>query len=159
MRELIIGGTFLFGALIALAGIYAFFKNLRGDQATLKALGMELSGTGALVIFVMGAVMMLSGFGWATTQQEATTAKEQAATVVQQVATCTQEKAAVIHQAAVVAEGATALAQRNEALLAAISQVSRTQLASQHPELMRLPQAAETPEFRAAIESIERHRL
>ena len=155
MGELIIGATFVFGMLVVLIGIFAFFRNLRGQQATFKVAGMELSGTGAMFIVGMGAVLMLSGFGWASTQKEAVIAQNQAQESQRQTVACVADKTELVKQAAIVRAGTLELAQRNEALLAAMSTVSGPPISAVHPELLAPPPAVRSEAFRAAMKVIE----
>lgn len=80
LATLMIGATFVLGILLLLAGCAAVLRGrVRSGGGTLKVGGIEVSGkNGATMILVIGAAFVASGFGWASTQQEATEQHERA---------------------------------------------------------------------------------
>ncbi|MGH7163811.1 MAG: hypothetical protein ACREID_10040, partial [Planctomycetota bacterium] len=71
MQTIIIGATFLMGVVLVLVAAFALFrKKLAAGKGSLKLGGIELSGTGSHILFLLvGAVLLMSGFGWASTQK------------------------------------------------------------------------------------------
>jgi hypothetical protein len=77
LATLMIGATFVLGVLLLLTGCAAVLRGGArggggGGGGTFKVAGIEVTGkNGATMILVIGAAFVASGFGWASTQQEA----------------------------------------------------------------------------------------
>lgn len=73
LASFMIGTTFVLGVLLALLGTVALFrKKAAGGGGSLKIAGIEVNGrSGATLILLIGAVFVISGFGWAATQRVA----------------------------------------------------------------------------------------
>jgi hypothetical protein len=135
---LIISTTFLLGVALTLLGAIALLKKLGvAGKSSLKFAGIEISGAnGAALLFLVGSVMILSGFGWASTHQQvaaktaevaAKTEEVQAKTV--ELTAATQEKTALAQDLAKVTQGYAEQRELNQALA--------TQA---RPEVERLPE-------------------
>ena len=69
MEKVIIGVTFFLGVALGFVAIVALFTRRGEGRGTLKLPGIELSGTGAPILFLLvAAVLVLSGFGWASSR-------------------------------------------------------------------------------------------
>lgn len=83
MQIMIIGATFLVGVVLAGVAVVALFrKRVAGGEGSLEIAGIKLSGRGSHVLFLLvGAVLMIAGYGWAITdasrQREATRADDE----------------------------------------------------------------------------------
>ena len=79
MERMMIGTTFALGSVSVITAIVALFRESRsGGAGHLKLFSIEIQGTsGAVVFLLVGAVFVLSGFGWATTRTEAQTERTQ----------------------------------------------------------------------------------
>ena len=74
LPTVMIAVTFFLGvALVLLAG-FALLRRVGGGGGSLSMLGITISGaSGPALFLVVGAVMTLSGFGWASAQREVET--------------------------------------------------------------------------------------
>jgi len=78
MQTGIIIATFVLGVLIAIVAIVALFKNKKGGEGSLKFWGIELSGKGAPILFLLvGATLVIVTLRWATSETEVETAQEE----------------------------------------------------------------------------------
>jgi len=66
LQTVIIGSTFFVGVILAFCGVVAIFKKLQPGSGSFKFLGAEISGTGGILMLLVSLVLLLSGFGWAS---------------------------------------------------------------------------------------------
>jgi len=134
---LIIITTFLLGVVLTVLGAVALLKRLgAGGKSSLKFAGIEISGAnGAALLLLVGSVMILSGFGWASTHQEVAAKTAQVAAKSAEVdaktaelTTATQEKTALAQDLAKVTKGYDEQRELNQAIAA-----------QARPQLERLP--------------------
>jgi C4-dicarboxylate-specific signal transduction histidine kinase len=70
LQTIIIGTTFFIGVLMALCGVIAIFKKLQPGSGSFKFLGAEISGTGGILMLLVSLVLLMSGFGWASSHSQ-----------------------------------------------------------------------------------------
>lgn len=72
LKTVMIAVTFVMGVVLVLVAIVALLKKIgSGEGGSLEFLGVKLSGGSAPVLFLgVGAVLLLSGFGWASSRAE-----------------------------------------------------------------------------------------
>ena len=64
MEKVIIGVTFFLGVGLGIVAVVALFTKRGDGKGRLKLPGFEISGTGAPILFLLvAAVLVLSGFG------------------------------------------------------------------------------------------------
>jgi len=70
--------TLVLGAIVVLVALVALLKKKpAGGEASLKLGGIELSGKGGPVVFLLvGAALVWASFNWATSQDEVESARE-----------------------------------------------------------------------------------
>ena len=84
MEQVIIGGTFFLGVGLGIVAVVALFTKRQEGKGRLKLPGIELSGTGAPILFLLvAAVLVLSGFGWASSRQDVVRKEQERAESVQ----------------------------------------------------------------------------
>jgi len=140
--------AFFLGVVLALIGVVAIFKKIGGGEGKLKGLGIELSGPGPVVIFLAGAALTASGYGWALNQAKAETA-EKVAAVAQKDAvasktesvTCINQKAAIVSDAVKLDVHRKSLEQQNQSLINAFVHHQQPSADLLKPQVMTLPAA------------------
>src|SRR5215467_1727368 len=140
MQIFIIGATFILGIGVVIVGLIAFFKGLQGGTASAKVLGVEVSGKGGALVLVVGLVLVLSGFGWATSQKQTVQAN-------QEKVACVRDKNEVVADARNLHTQLQHEMQLRQDLVQQLPEPSRRQLEAQRPELIQIKPAQISPKL------------
>jgi len=140
MQTFIIGTTFILGLCVVIVGLIAFFKGLQGGSASAKILGVEVSGKGGALVLVVGLVLVLSGFGWATSQKQTVQAN-------QEKVACVRDKNEVVADARNLHTQLQHEMQLRQDLVQQLPEPSRRQLEAQRPELIQIKPAQISPKL------------
>lgn len=140
MQTFIIGATFILGIGVVIVGLIAFFKGLQGGAASAKILGVQVSGKGGALVLVVGLVLVLSGFGWATSQKQTVQAN-------QEKIACVTEKNDVVADARNLHTQLQNEIQLRQDLVKQLPETSRRQLEAQRPDLLQIKPAQISPKL------------
>lgn len=140
MQIFIVGATFVLGIGVVIVGLIAFFKGRQGGTASAKVLGVEVSGKGGALVLVVGLVLVLSGFGWATSQKQTAQAK-------QEKVACVREKNDVVADARNLHTQLQQEIQLRQDLVKQLPEASRRQLEVQRPDLVQIKPAQISPKL------------
>ena len=140
MQTFIIGATFILGIGVVVVGLIAFFKGFQAGAASAKILGIEVSGKGGALVLVVGLVLVLSGFGWATSQKQTDQAK-------QEKVACVRDKNDVVADARSLHTQLQHEIDLRQNLVRQLPEASRHQLEAQHPELVQIKPAQISPKL------------
>ncbi|MFQ5926660.1 MAG: hypothetical protein ACE5MH_04410, partial [Terriglobia bacterium] len=132
MERVIIGVTFFLGVGLGVVAVVALFTKRRDGKGRLKLPGIELSGTGAPILFLLvAAVLVMSGFGWASSQEEVVVCGQERAEAV-------RAKIEVAREAAKLEASLTKQAALNRELTARVSPAVLKNLWQTRPDLGKL---------------------
>ena len=132
MDAVIIAVTFFLGVALAIVAIIALFKGHAQGQGSFKIPGFEFSGTGAPVLFLfVAAVLVLTGFGFASSKKEV--AKKET-----QVVACSTDKASVTEEAARLDASLKQQVEFNQALQFRLSPATLESVKAAKPEFRNL---------------------
>ena len=150
MQMTIIGVTFFSGVGLAIVAVVALFMKLGRGKGSLKLLGIELSGTGAPILFLfVGGALMLSGFGWASSREEV-------AAKTQEVAEKEQEKVAVVREASELDASLSKQVELNRELITRVPPAALQNLRVARPDLVDVRVYQPSPILRGEISRIAR---
>ena len=128
LQTIIIGTTFFIGVVMALCGVVAIFKKLQPGSGSFKFLGAEISGTGGILMPLVSLVLLMSGFGWASSHS--------------QILACAQDKKEVVAAAQKEHEQLQQGVQLRKQLIAQIPASAKSQLRLRTPSLSMFPQSS-----------------
>ena len=152
MQMVIIAVTFFLGVAFGIVAVVALFTRHREGKGTFKFAGVELSGSGAPILFLfVGAVLMLSGFGWASSQKEVAAKDKEVKAKTHQVTEAVQEKTQAVREAAKLYRSLEKQLQVNQELTARVPSAALQSLKATRPELMAAPVYQPSAKLRAEI--------
>lgn len=140
MQTFIIGATFILGIGVLIVGLIAFFKGLQGGSASAKVLGVEVSGKGGALVLVVGLVLVLSGFGWATSQKQTVQAQKEKVA-------CVRDKNDVVADARNLHTQLQHEIELRQDLVKQLPEASRRQIEVQRPDLVQIKPAQISPKL------------
>jgi protein-disulfide isomerase len=108
---------------MALFGVIAIFKKQPGS-GWLKFLGAEISGTGAILMRLVSLVLLMSGFGWASSRS--------------QTVACAKDKTEVMAAAQQVHQQLQQEVALRQKLVEQLPAQARTQIQAQDPGRLRI---------------------
>lgn len=150
MEQVIIGVTFFLGVGLGIVAVVALFTKRQEGKGRLKLPGIELSGTGAPILFLLvAAVLVLSGFGWASSQKEVVVKERQRAEAV-------QAKTAVVREAADFEASLRKQVELNRELTTLVSAAALQNLRQTRPELLAAPVHRPSTMLRREIDRLPR---
>lgn len=150
MEQVIIGVTFFLGVGLGIVAVVALFTKRQEGKGRLKLPGIEVSGTGAPILFLLvAAVLVLSGFGWASSQKEVVIKERQRAEAV-------QAKTTVIREAAKLEASLRKQVELNRELTTRVSAAALRNLRQTRPELMAAPVHRPSTMLRSEIDRLPR---
>ena len=150
MEQVIIGGTFFLGVGLGIVAVVALFTKRQEGKGRLKLPGIELSGTGAPILFLLvAAVLVLSGFGWASSRQDVVQKEQERAEAV-------QAKIEVVREAKKLNASLKKQVELNRALTARVSAAALQNLRQRRPELMAAPVHRPSTMLRREIDRLPR---
>jgi hypothetical protein len=150
MQTFIIGVTFILGVAVVIAGLFAFFKGLQSGSGSAKILGIEVSGSGGALVLVVGLVMVLSGFGWASSQKETAQAN-------QDKIVCVKDKNEVVAEAKQTHERLQQEVQLRQKLLEQIPAATKSQIEVQNPNLTKVNPVTLSPKLAMELNRVMVH--
>ena len=124
LQTIIIGTTFFIGVLMALCGVIAIFKKLQPGSGSFKFLGAEISGTGGILMLLVSLVLLMSGFGWASSHS--------------QTVACAKDKTEVVVAAQQVHQQLQQEVALRQKLVQQLPVQAKTQIEAQDPRLLRI---------------------
>lgn len=124
LQSLIIGTTFFIGVALAICGVIAVFKKLQQGSGKFKFMGAEFSGTGGVLLLLVSLVLLMSGFGWASSNK--------------QTVACAKDKDEVVAEAKEVHQQLQQEVQLRQKLVAEIPLATRAQIQTQNPQLLKI---------------------
>ena len=143
LQTIIIGTTFFIGVVMALCGVIAIFKKLQPGSGSFKFLGAEISGTGGILMLLVSLVLLMSGFGWASSHS--------------QIIACAQDKKEVVAEAQKEHEQLQQEVQLRKQLVAQIPASTKSQIEAQDPKLINVPTINLSPRLAMEITHMNEH--
>ncbi|MBI1852305.1 MAG: hypothetical protein HYR85_18335 [Planctomycetes bacterium] len=159
MQSIIIGVTFFLGVVVVIVAIVALFKKITGGKGSLKLPGgIEISGTGASIVFLLvGAVLVLSSFGWAATQKEVVAKEKQVVEKDQTIASERKEKNEILRETATVHESLKKQVQVNDELKRRIPASVLEEMRRTNPELLKAAATEISPALKTRLATVDHH--
>jgi hypothetical protein len=140
MQTFIIGATFILGLVVMVVGLIALFKGIQKGSASAKFMGVEVSGSGGALVLLVGFILVLSGFGWASSQKQTTQAN-------QDKIACVRDKEEVVADARQLHSQLQSEIQLRQELVRQIPDASRHQIEVQRPDLFQIKPAQVSPKL------------
>lgn len=137
LQSIIVGTTFFCGVALAICGVIAVFKNRQEGKGKFKFMGAEFSGTGGVLLLLVSLVLLMSGFGWASSNR--------------QTIACAKDKDEVVAEAKEVHQQLQQEVQLRQKLVAEIPIATKSQIEAQNPQLLKINPVTLTPKLSMQI--------
>ena len=133
LQSTIIVTTFFIGVALAVCGVIAVFKNVQKGSGKFRFMGAEFSGTGGVLLLLVSLVLLMSAFGWASSNK--------------QTIACAKDKDEVVAEAKEVHQQLQQEVQLRQKLVAEIPAATKSQIEMQNPQLLKINPVKITPKL------------